>query len=230
MISALPAIDARSRPYAQPRTMALFGEADCAAFAQIVLGLSARWLDRHPLAPFYTLGAAAYLDMPLGRDVYEMRAAAANPVLDRHFAACHAQLCDGLGALLDAPVELDSDPRHALPGFHVYRASPFFAFDVASRHTDQQHRLLDWPDGIAPGEDAVLTFTLPLAQPPGSGLRLWPDGTRQSPHEVAYRPGELVIHDGLTPHQAVLMPKAAGDRITMQGHAVKIGRAWRLYW
>lgn len=218
------------RPWARPRARALFDEADCTAIASAVLDLRPHWLDRHPLAPFYTLGAAAYLDMPQGRDVYEARAAAANPVLDRQFATWHGRLCQGLAALLATPVALDPDARHARPGFHIYRASPFFAFDVASIHTDQQHRLLDWPDGVAPGDDAVLTFTVPIVQPPGAGLRLWSDGTGNEPCEIAYRPGELVVHDGLTPHQAVLMPQVAGDRITLQGHAVLTGGTWRLYW
>jgi hypothetical protein len=224
-----PAATARNRVYAEPRTGALFGPADCAALARTVLDLSGHWLDRHPLAPFYTLGAAAYLDAAASRETYEARAAATNPVLDRYFAGCQARLCDGLAALLGAPVGLDPDPRHARPGFHIYRASPFFAFDVASLHTDRQHGLLDWPGG-GPGDDAVLSLTLALAQPPGSGLRLWSDGVDRAPREIAYRLGELVVHDGLTPHQAVLMPRAAGDRITLQGHAVRIGGAWRVYW
>ncbi len=218
------------RIHAQPRTMGLFGPADCAALARVAFDLEDRWTDRHALAPFHTLGAAAYLDMPAGRGVYEALALATNPLLDDRLAACYAGLCAGLAVLLGAPVALDPDPRHARPGFHIYRASPFFAFDVASFHTDRQYQLLDWPGGIAPDEDAVLTFTVPLAQPPGSGLRLWPDGPARPCAEIAYRTGDVVVHDGLTPHQAILMPKASGDRITLQGHAVRIGDTWRVYW
>lgn len=224
--NAVPA----GRPNAVPRRLRLLDPRECDVLAARVDGLAAHWIDRHPLAPFYTLGAAAYLDMPAGRALYETRAAAANPLLDDGFAACYARLCDGLGGLLGATVVLDPDPGHARPGFHVYRASPFFAFDVASVHTDRQYQLLDWPGGTLPGEDDVLTFTLPLRQPAGSGLRLWPDGPTQPSRQIDYRPGELIVHDGLTPHQAVLMPTAAGDRITLQGHAVRIGATWRVYW
>ncbi len=218
------------RPNATPRRLALLDPRECDEIAAAVDSMTAHWIDRHPLAPFYTLGAAAYLDMPAGRDLYAARVAANNPLLDGRFAACYARLCDGLRAMLGAPVVPDPDPGHARPGFHIYCASPFFAFDVASLHTDRQYQLLDWPGDFRPDEDDVLTFTLPLRQPPGSGLRLWPDGPTQPCRQIDYRPGELVVHDGLTPHQAVLMPAASGDRITLQGHAVRIGTTWRVYW
>jgi hypothetical protein len=218
------------RPNALPRRLALLDTHECEVIAACVDSLAAHWIDRHPLAPFYTLGAAAYLDMPAGRDLYAARVAANNPLLDDRFAACHARVCDGLGEMLGATVMLDPDPGHARPGFHVYRASPFFAFDVASVHTDRQYQLLDWPGGARPGEDDVLTFTLPIRQPPGAGLRMWPGGPAQPCDQIDYRPGELIVHDGLTPHQAVLMPTASGDRLTLQGHAVRIGATWRAYW
>jgi len=74
----------------------------------------------------------------------------------------------------------------------------------------------------------VITFTLPLSLPEGSGLHMWQGDVKTFyPYEV----GQLVIHSGLLTHQAVL--RCAGrvsPRVTLQGHGVQRNNNIALYW
>lgn len=56
-----------------------------------------------------------------------------------------------------------------------------------------------------------------------------------APRFHPYRVGGLVVHSGHTVHQIAPMPQppdAEGSmaRITLQGHAIRTGGVWRLYW
>ncbi|RKP46823.1 hypothetical protein [Trinickia fusca] len=115
-------------------------------------------------------------------------------------------------------------------------------------HVDTAHRAL----GLAPGPSgnghATFSFTLPLGLPrAGAGLRLWSlrcddvahlDSACQQQRlqvaparHIAYRPGTLFLHAGDRFHQARGLPVAHGEyRITLQGHAVWLNQAWRLFW
>ncbi|WP_186080724.1 hypothetical protein [Burkholderia gladioli] len=95
---------------------------------------------------------------------------------------------------------------------------------------------------------ATLSFTLPLALPEaGAGMRLWGFGHEAAPvgdgahqqarlrhaptREHAYRSGALFVHSGTRYHQARGFPVVPGQyRITLQGHGVWLGGAWRLFW
>ena len=114
----------------------------------------------------------------------------------------------------------------ALPGFHIHLPHPTFAADVASVHRDLQFMKVFPQHTFEP--DQVITFTLPLSLPPGSGLKVW-EGENVSLHR--YRLGQMVVHDGLCQHQAILHPEpSATPRIMLQGHGVCLNDELLLYW
>jgi hypothetical protein len=77
----------------------------------------------------------------------------------------------------------------------------------------------------------MFSFTLPLSTPERSGLNLWRDGAAAAePDFHPYRSGQLVVHSGLATHQAVLRCDGYLERITLQGHGVRLGQQILLYW
>ncbi|GAB7534156.1 hypothetical protein [Burkholderia sp. 3C] len=205
-----------------------------------VLQLREHWRPRHPVAPFFTLGLAAYLDHgPHGTGLYADDAArhAANALLDAQFRPLLDTVAAALSARLGAPAVLAAaDDRAALPGFHIYLPHPAFGKPVANVHRDLQFR--DVFPAHEPTPGGLISFTLSLSTPPGSGLRHWPaepaesDGNADGePAFFPYRDGMLVVHDGLVTHQAVLACDGGVARITLQGHGLQRedGR-FVLYW
>jgi hypothetical protein len=79
-----------------------------------------------------------------------------------------------------------------------------------------------------PDPGQVLTLTLPVSMPAGAGLNLWP-----APEPVfhPYQLGQMMLHSGLVPHQAVLHPSSEPvPRIMLQCHALLQRGAWGIYW
>lgn len=222
----------------------LLDAAACEAVREAVEGCRATWTQRHALAPFFTLGAASYLDgHKLPR--YEALAAAANPVLAARFDGLLATVTQALAAHTGEPTQASA--RHALPGFHIFGSHPAFERGVTQIHVDRQHLPLDWGQ---PAETLpTLTFTLPIALPAsGGGLDAWDiDAAEWLPLEPpervkllkarpytyhAYTAGTLVIHSGAFVHR-IAPSKALGPgdgRITYHGHGVRVDGVWQLYW
>jgi hypothetical protein len=222
----------------------LLDAAECEAVRGLVAASREAWTSRHPLAPFYTLGAASYLD---GEDppTYRAIAEATNPVLAERFSGLLGRVAAVLEARLGAPVRATG--RHALPGFHIFGSHPAFERGVASIHLDRQHLFLDWDEPAASLE--TLTFTLPIALPAsGAGLDAWDVGPEEwlpadPPTRLAklkalprryhpYAAGTLVLHSGNFVHR-IAPSQALGpgdERITYHGHGVRQGGTWHLYW
>lgn len=216
--------------------------------AQRVLGLRTHWRSRHNRLPFFTLGAASYLDARRGQSLYLDAASRDNPVLIAEFGELQRRLREVLSEALGCEVEwIDS---FALPGFHVFGACPEFSAPFADIHVDRQHRLLHF-GALAPVDESnTLSITLPLLLPTGgAGLRLWNiDGralentdaatrsrmtmTSAPPTVEHYTPGQALLHDGFQLHQIAPMKGAQpGEwRITLQAHAALLQGRWRLYW
>jgi hypothetical protein len=150
-----------------------------------------------------------------------------------------------LHELLDEEVSLDLE--RAVPGFHVFvlRGEDRSKDNPAQRaHFDLQWRLA-YP-GLNP--EGMLSFTLAVEAPTGgAGLAMWPLRwdefkpsfreahpwvLQQPPQVVQYALGWLVLHDGLLLHSigAPGIARATGHRITFQGHGIRWGGRWRLYW
>lgn len=211
------------------QSVQLLDEDACEDWVLRVMLLKRHWRQRHPQAPFYTLGMAAYLDgIPLdGKAAYHelnLRERS-NQLLVQHFGPLLELVCLALQKQLGLPVNLAQDA--ALPGFHIYLPHPAFALPVAKVHQDLQY-LNAFPH-LRPRNEDLLTFTLPLSTPDGSGLLLW-TGSADVPEFYSYHSGQLVWHDGLTLHQAVLKCSDGLERITLQGHALRGDNNLKLYW
>ena len=203
---------------------------DCAAWQAEVMALRAQWTARHASLPFFTLGLAAYLDFARrGGQPAAYRSPALrshyNALLSRHFGP----LLESCRLALSAHTGLDArfvPDRSALPGFHIHLPHPVFAGEVASVHRDLQFRDV-FPEIAAARED-VLTFTVPIALPPGSGINFWAGPDKRF---LPYHLGQMLVHDGLATHQAVLHPENRDTpRIMLQGHGLRQGDALFLYW
>ena len=223
---------------------------ECARAEQALKALRADWTPRdNEPASFHTLGAASYLDAGLE---YGRRAAAINPKLREHFGWLYDKLCGFLGWRLGAGVEL-ADP-FALPGFHVWETPAIFTQPQASVHFDLE-QLRVWSRNT-PGADFAhpLSFTVAIRLPrAGGGLNVW-DITHERfahfcervgrgvdpahvaallpPMRHAYSVGSVAIHSGLLMHQIgeIAVVEPGDERITLQGHALKVGGTWQLYW
>jgi hypothetical protein len=225
----------------------LLDGATCDATSETVLGLHARWIRRLPGSEFYTLGTASYLD----RDpIYGERAAELNPLLRANFQWLYSILTKGLADILETRVEITTDK--AVPGFHVWGVPGIPTEPVTSLHFDLQYEHLAWPPDAQLAR--TISFTLPLRLPRnGGGLSIW-DTTRarvdafyreagfngtlhdltilMPEHFEPYTCGELVVHSGHELHRIAPISAVVPDdmRITLQGHGVRVGDAWQIYW
>ena len=207
------------------------------------------WTRRDPVHPFFTLGAASYLDARKGQFAhYQALAAAANPALHATFGWVHERLRQAVSQVVGS--EARYDPRLALPGFHVHLRDPNLVIPPASIHFDQQFELVDWNQiGRAEGREQ-LSLTLAITLPrEGGGLMVWninrmdieamTDEARREHMRVnrnasrhAYVPGHLAVHSGHQLHQMAPAhdPQPDDQRITMQAHALPVDGTWVIYW
>lgn len=227
----------------------VLSQSECERARTEVLQSRSWWIPRDPPLPFYTLGAASYLDAAgRGAHHYMMIAGSNNPVLSSTFLWLQERACEALSRMLDEPVSLH--PRLALPGFHIFLAHEAFAREnAASAHWDLQFGQIEWLTEEEPDFTTPLSFTLPVSLPAsGGGLNLWDlsheEGGSLSPQQRearkqqlplrfhAYSLGRMVVHSGLCLHQIAPMAVAAAgqERITYQGHALRCAGKWQLYW
>ena len=230
----------------------LLSEPECEAVRDAVFELRELWEHRNPAGPFYTLGAASYLDAvgPQGNAPYYSKAERYNPVLIERFGWLYERLGNALGQALGGPVAFEE--RCGRPGFHVFLAAKVFEQPVASIHVDKQYELVDWTGAGEPDFEHPLSFTASVVLPrSGSGLNFWDtpyeeirdmtraqieELARRRPHDnVKYRLGHLVMHSGHMVHQIAPSPHLDPDdlrdaRITLQGHGIRCGGTWRIYW
>ncbi|WP_067583796.1 hypothetical protein [Endozoicomonas ascidiicola] len=101
------------------------------------------WEQRNDKLPFYTLGAASYLDSSKSYNKrYYKKADRLNPILANQFSWLYEKV---LGALTEATgLTCQLAEHQALPGFHIFLAHKKFLSPVASRHVDRQHIKLNW--------------------------------------------------------------------------------------
>ncbi len=225
----------------------LLASPECAAVRDEVLTLRDLWVQRHPQLPFFTLGAPSYLDAVEDATAYRDRTARTTPVLRARLGWLYERLRRRLAAELGEPAHYDDE--RSLPGFHVFVCHPAFRTVPASVHVDRQFAHLDWAGHAGADFAHPLSFTLPIVLPAlGAGLRVWDVhvgvGERPSAAELrewmaqssptvhSYTRGRLVLHSGNQVHQ--IEPQRAaddtGERITLQGHAIRCADGWHLYW
>jgi hypothetical protein len=222
----------------------LISGAECTVIASEVSRLRSNW-TRRSKGGFYSLGAASYLDAVTDRQKYLSAAQATNKLLLESFGALYERVMAFLRELMDEEVSLDLE--RAVPGFHV------FLQGGGDRNADnparRAHFDLQWHYAYPHSKpDGTLSFTMAIAVPSGGasmawwplrydasnpfGRETWSRALEQAPQVVPYAPGRLVLHDGMVLHAVGThqtgLPE--GLRITLQGHGVKLGGRWRLYW
>lgn len=226
----------------------LLGGDEVRHWREVVHHLRQVWIARDPELPFFTLGAAAYLDVSRGPGIYEQFWRLYNPLVLEAFAPLLQQVQACLAQHLGTPVAWH--PQAAVPGFHIFQAHPAFCGTGGKVHLDLQYQNLSWEGMGEPDGNSVLSFTLPLALPTaGGGLKWWGDPSAQrwmtlsavekeratAPGTESYLPyktGRLVLHSGHVLHQ--IAPGREFDprdeRITLQGHGLQVGGRFLCYW
>jgi hypothetical protein len=210
-----------------------------------VFRLREHWIERSP--GFFTLGLALYKD---GResDGGELDVEESNARLERNFGPALTDLKAFMARELGGEVEWAEGLP--LPGFHVFDATALQPGQpTGDAHFDIQYV---WGRFDQPVLDAV-SVTVPIQIPAaGTSLEHWPvdfaeferlvgegtiadlaDAERHFPrHDVSYEPGRPCVMRGLPLHRIGTTPRVeeSDHRITLQGHAVRLGERWLAYW
>jgi hypothetical protein len=226
----------------------LLNQKTCLEISDRVRSLQEHWINRggYFAYPFFSLGAASYMDAHEDPERYYTWAAKYNPILKDNFA----DLYDEAQTFLEDKFNCKFlyHDGFALPGFHIFVGDEIFEIAVASRHCDLQHQLLDW-NGLQFNPEESLSFTLYLELPlNGGGMYTWDyhyddlknlDSEERKnkldnsePTYKKFAIGDLVLHDGLHYHQIAPMFELAENdmRISFQGHAIKSAGTYHLYW
>lgn len=229
------------------RRFSVLDEEECARARHVLYSMRKCWRQRSSEVPFFTLGAASYIDSRPRVDSYYEHVMRENPILRENFAWLYERVIDALANHLDGPISLEHD--QALPGFHLYLSHTAFEKPIAEIHFDRQQHRLRWSEPDQVEWSNPFSFTLPIALPDtGGGLYTWDvewnevasihgeerkrilKQAKRGCHQ--YRLGELVVHSGNLLHQ--VMPGVrlsdSDERFTLQGHALYYSGAWRLYW
>lgn len=226
----------------------------CEGICSTVHLLRDYWRQVNPGAPFFTLGAASYIEFSLpecGVGDYYQKAQRYNPLLKEYFGGVLEHLRDTLERQLGGVVEFKEE--FAIPGFHIWLTEAIPTQPSASVHFDLQYQRLDWQMPNEIDYERPVSFTLPVRLPAGKGgMNLWDlhyreveslahrglphsieelSGTRERTH-YAYTTGRLVLHSGHLLHQIapVELVREGDERITLQGHALRCADRWQLYW
>jgi hypothetical protein len=214
-------------------------------------------IDRNPGKPgtFVTYGRAAYLDVCLPRANPQTDYFGAIQKSNRELLAAvgdfYEELRCGLERILGDPVAYEPEAL-ALPGIHIFRGAGIRSAGEAGAHFDVQYQKLSFPTPPDSGPPP-LSITLPLRAPVhGTGLQVYHvsyadyernyrAGRINTVEELvrrktsAYYPytlGKLMLHRGLVMH-CLATPgpiEPSDERITLQGHGVRCGGTWILYW
>jgi hypothetical protein len=223
-------------------------EEECARMCEIVEGLRDFWVNRASgFLPFFTLGAASYLDYSTeNKELYLQAAERFNPILKSHFPMLYERLTEKLSEILEKPVLYAEEM--ALPGFHIFLPNKAFEYPVASTHFDLQHQKFKW-DYEQVDLEHPISFTCAIKMPKsGSGLNYWQitqeEAKNLSTQELEllknsreklyfpYKLGSLVLHQGLFLHQIAPTKdmQSEDQRISLQGHGILCDDLMRLYW
>ncbi len=212
--------------------------------------LRGEWTQWQPEAPYFTLGAASYLDAARnGFPAYQEKARRLNPLLIERFGWLHERLEERLSSELGTPCFFDGEV--ARPGFHVFLGNEVFREPVASVHFDLQYEEIGFSRYPGADPEGQLSLTLAIRLPAcGAGLWTWPlfhqDLPPRGPGETTwtfsmkglkredhpYTEGRLILHSGHQLHQIAPMPGMTeeDERLTLQAHALPASRGYLLYW
>jgi hypothetical protein len=210
-----------------------------------VFRLHDHWTERSP--GFHTLGLSLYKDGQAAEgerlDVRE-----SNARLEEVFGPALADLRTAVSREVGAEVEWAEGLP--LPGFHVLERDALQPGQPAGNsHFDIQYIWGGFEERVLD----VLSVTVPVKVPAaGTSLEYWEidfagyerlfedgevedlaDVERRLPmREVRYEPGRACVMRGLPLHRIGTSPavQPSDYRITLQGHAVRLGERWVAYW
>jgi len=228
----------------------VFTPAQCAEIHARLESMRDHWLARQP--GFATIGVATYLDVSCSanaEETYYARLAAQNALLRSHFADELEHIRGVMARVLGRPTRFDD--AVALPGFHVFEGLGVATIERPNAHFDHQHRYLRWPFEIS--SPRVISFTIAIKLPTlGGGLDTWQvtedeivrlrrmgrDDTLEHLVKVKpvvkypYQVGRALVQLVTVAHRiSTVRERRHGDqRITIQGHGVRDGDTWVLYW
>ena len=226
----------------------------CAEVGATVHLLKSYWSQVNPPSDFYTLGVASYIEFCKPADAhieYYEKARRYNPLLKEYFSGLLENVRGTLESKLGEPVRYADD--FAVPGFHIWLTDAIPTRPSASVHFDLQYQGLDWPSPAEVEYDKPVSFTLPIKLPKrGGGVNVWDlsygeitslseqgvpvnvDEMRseRTLFQYEYSLGRLVMHSGHFLHQIAPVPEVepGDERITLQGHALRCGGQWQVYW
>ncbi len=231
------------------QTAALFTADECEQIALTIDRLRPYWEKTSAHGRTYVLGAASYIHAPIegAGPPYHDRRRRLTPVMRAELDWMYARVLRALERALAAPVALAEGL--APPGFHIYVWDRRIHQLRCSVHLDLQWQSHDFTAHGAPDLDRPLSFTVALRAPStGAGMNVWPtittrdrrarlgpDGRRlfeaMPPVYVRYQLGELTMHSGLMYHQIAPILLEPGEwRLTLQGHGIRCGDTWQVYW
>jgi hypothetical protein len=228
--------------------------AQCEDVCSAVHMLRSFWTQVHESTLFFTLGVASYIEFCRPGDAaarYREKALQFNPLLSEYFSGMMENLRSTLQRQLGEPVAFAEGL--ARPGFHIWLTEAIPTQPTASVHFDLQYQGHGWPAYGEADYERPISFTLPVRLPAGGGgMNIWnlnyreveelsASGVPVDIHELregrehehyAYGLGRLVLHSGHFLHQIAPVEQVVpGDeRITLQGHALRCGGRWLLYW
>ncbi len=229
------------------KRLELLDAEECEQACRQVDKLEPHWLQRLPGLPYYTLGAASYLDAAQDQGLYKRRAAKYNPLLAAELGWLQERVRLALASHIGS--DFVQAPEAARPGFHIFGFHRQFRQPMASIHFDRQNEDIPWRNAHELDASRPLTFTLPICLPrSGAGLNTWDihwqdcrrDGLMcpellaeaLSSTYVPYSEGVLMVHSGTMLHQIAAVPdmQPKDRRITLQGHALKRNGIFQMYW
>ncbi|MBI2378320.1 MAG: hypothetical protein HYV07_30250 [Deltaproteobacteria bacterium] len=240
--------DFRKRLMWTPRAVPMISPAEAERIRTTILSRRVPWIERVSVGgrPFFTVGAASYLDAIPFASYYYNSARVSNAALRRYFGWVYTRLRGTLEQALDAPVTFEQGM--ALPGFHVFLGAAAYESKTSSVHADLQYRLVEFKNREI-DEKTTLSFTMLVRAPAlGAGLTLWdalhePEDDSStlrrderlkasSRKSHAYSVGTLFLHSGRQYHAIapIDQPSETDERITLQGHAVFADGEWYAYW
>ena len=233
-------------PVSEIRLLDASGAAD---LAQRVHELREHWVQRHPTAPFFTLGAAAYLDGDKAQaSNYHAEIARTRSLMAALFSDLYEKLLPMLSEALGGTCAYH--PSYGLPGFHIYLAHPLFAHRMGTKHVDRQFEDTGKFGFSEVDLQRQYSMTLALRLPrSGGGLKVWPingvglrgvdpallaEISATKPRAIfhPYTVGHLALHSGSLIHQIAPIPELQADdeRLTMQAHTIWADGRWLVYW
>ncbi len=171
---------------------------ECAAVRQALGGMREHWIQRHPVAPFFTVGAANYFDIAFNPLLpYYRMAARYNRILLDAMPWLYDRILDAVERNLGARAEYR--PNLAIPGFHIFLGDDAFHSprdlthvewfrakgnkDVVGNaiHCDTAHLVVDWGSRDGLDIEHPISITVSIALPEsGAGLNYWDFGLERT--------------------------------------------------